>query len=190
MNQSPTPIETGSFERVEILSSKKKIILVLLGTIIVVALGILFAIMPDVFETRRYGLLTTRVAGIGCILIFGFCCIASVKKLFDKKVGLVIDSNGITDNSSGTSVGYIPWKDIIGIEIFIIHGQKIIAILVNNPDEYISRQKNLFRQKTLEWNYNLCGSPISLSANTLICKHNELERILREQYEKYGNHAN
>jgi hypothetical protein len=34
-----------------------------------------------------------------------------------------------------------------------------------------------------------CIVAIRLTTGFLCCKHSELERILREQYEKYGNYA-
>ena len=50
--------------------------------------------------------------GILAILFFGGTGIYGFNKIFDKKAGLIIDANGITDHSNASSVGLIEWNDI------------------------------------------------------------------------------
>jgi hypothetical protein len=170
-------------EKIEFSQSNKIVILMLLMSIIIVITGIWCVIEP--YGSSRYSPLTIRVSGIVNVLIFVFYGVMCIKKLFDKNAGFIVDSSGITDKSSG-SVGYIPWKDIIGIKTFSKHW---IVISVNNPREYINRQKKLYRKKILEENYNNHGSPIVLNTMFWNCKHLELERILKEQYKRYGNNT-
>jgi hypothetical protein len=47
----------------------------------------------------------------------GLCaCYASIK-VFDRRPGLVIDKEGIVDNSSGVAVGRVPWHEITGARV-------------------------------------------------------------------------
>jgi hypothetical protein len=52
------------------------------------------------------------LSGLAGIIFFGFVGFYLLKKLFNKKPGLIISNSGIVDNSSGISVGFIPWSDI------------------------------------------------------------------------------
>jgi hypothetical protein len=63
-------------------------------------------------------------AAIAAILFFGFGIFYFLRKLIDKKPGLIIDDNGIIDNSSAVSVGLIPWSDIEHISTTNVMKQK------------------------------------------------------------------
>src|SRR5690606_33169976 len=107
-------------ENIEIPLSKNKIILLSLGALIFVILGFWLAIDPEnfkvsVFRYRSPELI--RVVGFISIVFFGVCSFFIFKKVFDKKFGLIIDKNGITDNSNATSIGLVKWTDIIGIRV-------------------------------------------------------------------------
>src|SRR5262245_52976861 len=60
----------------------------------------------DPFEVK-----CIAVAGI---LFFGICAVYGCIKLFDDKPGLVIDAEGIVDNSSAAAAGRVPWSDVTG----------------------------------------------------------------------------
>ena len=86
-------------------------------------------------------------------------------KLFDKKPGLILDENGIYDNSGVVSVGFILWKDIESIRIEKIKSTKILIINVHNPKKYIDRS-NRFKKVLLNLNTKLYGTPLLLG-----CQH-------------------
>jgi hypothetical protein len=166
-----------------IFLSKRKSFLILFGAIALVIAGVFLVVNPP----QGYNLIFIRLAGIAAVIFFGVGVIIAFQKLLDKKPGLIIDNTGITDTASGISAGHILWENIIEIKTVEIKKQKIIMVIVNNPDEYISRPKNPFSRQMAEMNYKIYGSPIGISANTLKCKHNELENILQEQIKKWGN---
>ena len=96
--------------KIEIPLSKKKITLLLFAAIAFIAGGIWIAINPERFIPNIFGITNSeiiRICGIVGILFFGAAGIYGIMKLFDKKVGLIIDSNGITDNSNASSIGLI-----------------------------------------------------------------------------------
>ena len=49
-------------------------------------------------------------------------------KIFDSKPGLVIDAEGLIDNSSAAAAGRIPWTDIGGVNVFTMHRQRMLTI--------------------------------------------------------------
>jgi hypothetical protein len=153
---------------VEIPLSKTKMLLMAAGSLAFVAAGFWFVTHPDLrlFGNKPYPLFTYLI-GFAAIAFFGFCAFCLAKKLFDSKPGLVINEEGITDNASGFTFGSIPWTDIENIEMIQIGRQKLIMVLVHNPEEYISRQTNPIMKKMAAMNYSSYKTPISITANTL-----------------------
>jgi hypothetical protein len=167
--------------KIEIQISKSKSLLILSGAIGFVIAGIYFALNPP----QGNNSILIRIIGIATIGFFGFEIIVALRSLFNKNIGLVIDNNGVMDNCSGISAGNIPWENIIEIKDIKIKKQKIFLIMVNNPEEYVEKQRNPFFRKMVEANYKLYGTPIGISANMLKCNFNELKNILQKQFLKY-----
>lgn len=111
---------------------------------------------------------TVRIMGVLGIVLFGAAGVFGIKKLFDKKVGLIIDENGITDNSSALSIGLIEWKDINGIELTQVNSIKFLRIGFKNPEKYISKAKNGIKAKLMKINMNMYGSPIYIPIPLLL----------------------
>src|SRR5262252_1286690 len=52
-----------------------------------------------------------RTIGVIAVLFAVAALIFGIRKLFDKKPGLVLSADGFTDNSSGLAAGFIPWSE-------------------------------------------------------------------------------
>jgi len=102
--------------KIEISLSKNKIFLLAIGSFLFVIAGISLFINSTEFQNHSMRLLrnpmVVKSVGIIGILFFGATGIYGIRKLFDKKVGLIIDKDGITDNSNASSIGLIEW-DVI-----------------------------------------------------------------------------
>jgi len=167
-------------DKIIISLSKSKITLLLTGSIVFVILGILFILHPERFLTIFFkNEEIIRITGFTSVGFFGLCAIFYVIKLFDNKPGLIIDKNGILDNSSGISSGLIPWQDIQDINVLKIVRQKIILIVVSNPEDYIVRQKSGFKRKISRLNYNKYETPVQITANGLKIGFNELLSLIQ-----------
>ena len=172
-------------DKIEIQLSKAKIFLLFIGAAVFVVLGILFIMNPDQFESvifRNPSMI--RIAGIAAVAFFVPCLVFIVKKLFDKKVGLTIDQKGITDNSNGTSVGLIEWSDITNIETVQVASTKILMLKTDKPEKYINRAKNGISKRALKMNHKMYGSPLSIISNSLKIKYDDLERLIKEEFDK------
>ncbi|MDN5202281.1 STM3941 family protein [Fulvivirgaceae bacterium BMA10] len=171
--------------KIEIPLSKMKITLLLIGAIIFIVLGILFILNPQQFTTNLFrSPEIIRIVGIASVSFFGLCLIFIVKKLFDNKIGLTIDHNGITDNTNATSVGLIEWEDITGIEKVQVASTKILMLQTDKPDKYINRGKSWISKRAMQANNNLYGSPLSIVSNSLKMKFEDLEELIRAEFEK------
>ena len=173
-------------KRIEIPLSKGKLIIILIVSIIFVSIGFWFIVRPPLFNNSIFDIPTMLwVSGVSSILFFGFCGVVVVKKLNDKKPGLVIDKTGITDNSTAIAAGHIPWVDIEEIKLVKVFTQQFIIIKVQNPQKYISRQTKSALKKAVEYNYKNYGSPITISEVALKYNFKELETILQNEFKKY-----
>lgn len=169
--------------RIEIPLSKKKIILIFIGSIIFIALGVWFVMKPHTFSSggplRNPALVT--IVGAAAILFFGICALYAVRKLPDSKPGLIIDESGLTDHSGAVSAGHILWTDIIDLSVITIQRQKFILLHVKNPQDYIDRHAGGFKKKMMKLNFKMYGSPISLNANSLKISFEELHKLIAER---------
>lgn len=173
-------------EKIEIPLNKRKLAMLLIGSIAFVAIGFWFVISPPQINNPLFSnQAVLTIAGIASILFFSLCGFIGFKKLREDKAGLIINESGITDNASGVSAGHIPWSDIKEIKITQVFNQKFLMILVNNPNEYISRQTSAIKRKGMKMNYKNYNSPISIPATTLKCNFDELNNILQAQLNKY-----
>jgi hypothetical protein len=170
-------------KNIEIPLKKINIFLILLGSIIFAVTGILLLINPAKYVTVLFrNPVFIFMAGFVSVLFFGFVTFSIMKKLFQARIGLIINDEGIIDNSSGTSIGMVFWKDIEKIEVIEVVNQKFIRIIVKNPNEYVERQTSSITRKIATANYKRYGSPVQISANTLKVKFDELYELLQNNF--------
>ncbi|MCF1713282.1 hypothetical protein L0U88_01410 [Flavihumibacter sp. RY-1] len=169
-------------ENIEIPLSKKKLVLLLAGSLVFVAAGIWFLINPPKINNALFGNPTfILIISIAAILFFGTIAVLIARKLPENKPGLIIDSVGLTDNSGGISAGQILWSDLQNISVIEINRQKIILLEVKNPQDYINRQTSGLKRKLMQLNYNSYGTPLSISSNSLQIEFNELVTLLNNR---------
>lgn len=182
---------TNSHDETIVELSKTKILLALLGAGVFVAVGIYWLSLDEdsIRSQRAFGLLFNNptyvyVVGFLAILLFGLLGLLALRKLFDRKPGLILNSAGITDNASSLSVGLIPWSDVEGVEIFEIQSQKLLIIKVKEPQKYFDRGNSLNRGLN-KGGFN--GNPIGISSITLKISIPELADLIDQYQRKYGN---
>jgi hypothetical protein len=172
-------------ETISIPLSKRKLVLMTAGSWVLVALcgwNILASDGP------ANGWLDRMFSWI-CFLFFGCCGLFAAWKLFDNQPGLLIDSEGIVDNSSGVAVGRIPWAEITGFGISKVFGQKFITISVTSPEKYI-RSKGLVRAWFNSMSMKMTGTPISISENILETNFDGLLNLLTDAGTRFKTPAN
>ena len=169
-------------DRVEIPLSKVKIAVIMFGGILFVAAGFCLFWMAE--RQQEFLPMHMKIAGASLIVFFGTCVLYMIAKMYDDKPGLIIDSKGITDNSSGIAAGLITWESINQIEEKYIKGQRFIAIKVENPKRYIERQSGL-KRILMNMNYKMYETPIYISPNSLKIEYDELWSLLKVKMEEY-----
>jgi hypothetical protein len=181
--------------KVEIALSRTKLAKLLLFSIVFLFLGLWMIIKdPQVSNPVFNSPLVKILASYGSTLMGALGIYYFTKKLFDKGPGLVIDEEGIYDNTSAFKFGLIPWSDISeiferSIQASITSKQHFVTIGLVDPDKYISREKNTLKRKLLEANAKSYGSPIHISTNGLKTNHHDLFKLLSASFENYKRSA-
>ena len=165
--------------RIEIPLSKSKLIKNLLGSIVFVVAGLwLLIFQPSVSNSVFNSPLVKYGGGILAVLFGALGIIYFSKKLTDKKPGLIIDEKGVVDNASAVAAGFIPWSDIDHIETAKVMKQEFLMLIVKNPGDYLSKQKNMLKRKSMEMNLKHYGSPITISTHGLKYDMDQLKIIM------------
>ncbi len=118
------------------------------------------------------------------VAFFGACGIYGMIKLFDQKYGLIINKDGITDNTNASSVGLINWADISSIETKQVMSTKFLLIFIKNPHIYLNRTTGL-KRKLLQANMNMYGTPLSIIANSIKCNFDDLEKLINANFNEF-----
>ena len=167
-------------DRIEIYTSKKKAILGLIGSIIFVALGIWMILDID-------NSLLIRVVGIVSVLFFGLGIFIGIKRLIKSEIALIIDNKGLNVNPKKSLTEFIEWDNIIGFKEIKIKSQRILIIVVKNPEKWIEKETNTFRKKLMRFNLNNYDSPFNIAAASLDISYAELNDKLNRYFKEHKN---
>jgi len=124
--------------------------------------------------------------------VFIFISIFSLVSIYylakEKYAAMYISDEGIIDISTGNRVGTVLWKDVDTIKIMDDLSnlkQKYIVLKVNNPSNYIERESNRSKRRSLELRFQYYGSPICFSNRALDCSFEELKEAVYTKYNAY-----
>jgi hypothetical protein len=167
--------------------SRTKLILMLLGAAVFIALGLAVFAMSDATFASLYPHRSSagvRGAGLVSALFFGLCALVGMRKLLDTRPGLTFNAAGMIDNSSGTGIGFVPWSDITGSQICTMGRYRYVVVKLANPEKYLHAGGRA-RQLLSRMNVQVCGSPIALSSNTLAIDFDDLAGSFDHYFQKY-----
>jgi len=97
---------------------------------------------------------------------------------------VIINEEGILDNSSYIAGGLIRWDDIHNIELYQLAGQKMIGIQLKDPDSYLESQQGLKRQ-LIKINQGMVQAPVNIAQSAL---RMPLVQIYEEMHIRWHSH--
>lgn len=121
----------------------KQLGLTLLGLLMVLVSILLLIIDVNIISTK----ILARIVGLFGTIFFGTCFLFILKNLISPREILIVNHLGITDNSSTTSIGFIPWEYINDAFIIKVLDQEFISLDIKDPDilfKNISASKRWF----------------------------------------------
>nr|WP_281374960.1 STM3941 family protein [Lactovum miscens] len=129
-------------------------------------------------------LLFIILASILLLFIFGII-ILILRKLLNFKPALIISQSGLQDNTNHLKNPIIKWENIIGIGEANHGSQKLILIMVKDPEAFIFSENGSW-QGVYKNSFELYGTPETISISNLQIKDEALIKLLNESLNKYG----
>jgi hypothetical protein len=108
----------------------------------------------------------------------------AIKMLFQNKPGLIINEEGIFENSNIFSIGQIRWKDISGFRVMKIQRHNFLYVMLKNPEKYINSCGPL-KSRLLRASLKVSPSPIAISSTSLNVNFEEMVEIVKNEFENY-----
>jgi hypothetical protein len=165
-------------ECLAIASSKRK----LAGLVVVSATCAAFGVTW--WMAAGASLLGTGVAAV-CVGGLVLCALYGVLRIWDRTPGLVLDRDGIIDNSTGFAAGRVRWDEITDIRFRRIGRQRVVTIDVVDPRRFVERGGAATRL-VKRVNTATLGSPINIPTDGLAISPDALFRELEIFYAAYG----
>lgn len=175
---------TDTVDRTAIPSSKVKLMLMTAGAILFVAVGIWLLGLAD--TQSRYPPAYVKGVAVLTIGFFGLCGLFAFFKLFDGSPGLVLDREGIIDNSSAVAAGRVSWREIRDVQVVSVSGQRFLAFIVTDPEKYLGKG-NPVSSFFAKMNYRMYGTPVFISAHALRVRFEDLEKQIQDFRNRSSN---
>lgn len=168
---------------IEIALSKTKLILLFLAALGFVGLALWFIVMPqEVASASEESPLKILLASYAGLLFFGLGSFYFARKLFDRRPGLILDAQGLTDNSSLLPFGRILWADVEDIGVGELYGQNFVLLKLADPKRFISQEPSWIKRMTFKANLRSYATPTAISANGLKISFAELLPMICEAF--------
>lgn len=119
----------------------------------------------------------TQVVGAAGMLFFGLCGGWILSRLFSHRVSLILDRDGLLDNSSAIPAGKIIWEQISRIGITTVSSQRFLGIDVKERSSLVS-SGSTFRRWVDETNSDITGFPVNIPATTIDRTLEELHDLI------------
>ncbi|PZD92957.1 hypothetical protein DNH61_25485 [Paenibacillus sambharensis] len=160
--------------------STRKLLMLLLGSLVFVAMGLLLMMVGLSEEDGSLGM---TLVGIVTLAFFGACLLYFVYRLFNRKPSLIINDEWIEDNSSYTAGGRIKWEDIREIALYEMMGQRFLGIKLHDEDAYLQRQSG-FKKWLMKVNSGMVQAPVNIPQNGIKMKLEALHDIMAVKLEQ------
>ncbi|MFV0605987.1 MAG: STM3941 family protein [Niabella sp.] len=171
---------------IEVPFNKSRLIRQLIIFTLAMLLFTFMAIRPELFVKTGTGGFVKVVGYIGSF-IFIICTAFVAQKVFNKKPGLILDNEGIVDNSLGVMFAKLYWKQVTAVEQLESEGKYYIRISIKDPEKYIAAEKNPMKRRMLELNYGTLKTPVNIVTERLKINHDELFARIQNLTRDYGS---
>lgn len=127
--------ERTKIEELEIRQNTNGNVLYILGALLLVIGGFIVLFMKyrtfvdmEIFGTSILVFYGFKIIALVGIIFFGYICIYYIKRASEGTPLVIVNKEGIIDNSSAIAVGFIPWENIGKIYIKSTLGNKFIHL--------------------------------------------------------------
>lgn len=134
------------------------------------------------FSVKLHNIITGIISILGSIF-FGSALIYTINSLIKPKPILTINNDGIFDNSTAVSIGFIPWSTIVSFKVEKHSGTKYIGVEVNNTEELL-KTLPLLKKLNVKFNIHTNSAPLLINiGSSCAIECDEVLAILNQQFE-------
>ncbi|MEX2484083.1 MAG: STM3941 family protein [Brumimicrobium sp.] len=169
--------------RTEIYGSKKKTLILILKVSIIFPLAIFVLVISDGQEYMPS--LLAKIAAYGLIFIFISLSLFHLYKLSENSPRIILDSDGITDNTTIASPGHIPWREIRELDVKTIYSTPLLGIALKDPESF-QKPSNFVSRFWLSLNNRISSSFYMITTNNLDIDFDEFAEMARAYHQKYS----
>ncbi|MEI9933816.1 MAG: STM3941 family protein [Ferruginibacter sp.] len=108
-----------------------------------------------------------------------------IKLKFFHNPGIIINEEGIVDNSTIISKRLIRWTEIKDYSAVKTENKKFMLLFIDDPEHFL-KEANRFAKFQMKWNMRKYKTPIRISTVFLQCSFDELKKAILEGMK---NHA-
>ena len=155
--------------------SRMKLVGIFLGASAFVALGVILMMI----ETRRG--LFGKFIGLVTVAFFGAVAVSVLYRMLRPEPAVIINSRGIVDNSSGTSIGFIAWDDIAEVREYRYQNQTFLGIMPKDLDRVLAKLPK-WKRAAIRANLGLGAAPINIPQVVLGVKVSDLVREIELRF--------
>jgi len=98
------------------------------------------------------------VGGVG-LLLFGPATAYLAVRSTRRRAALRLTADGLTDDSSLTAVGFVPWSEVAGVSLERISRATMIGVRLRDPETFIA-SLSWFRRISARTNLRMFGVPV------------------------------
>jgi len=172
-----------SYDRIEIFASKKKSIKVIFYAACLIALSIFVVMISE--DQTMVPVFVAKLIGYLSLLLFIPSVLYLLYRLSDNSPKIILDSSGITDRSSATSAGFIPWKEIKEFQPKKVHSVSLLGIVLKDSD-YFLKSLTPFSRFMNKLNGRLYSSSFLISTDTLEIDFEEFNNLVLAYHKKFS----
>jgi len=165
-------------DRLVIYPSKAKLVLMLLGCLMFVAMVVWIGSSPRFAGFARWKIFVSAYLGVPS---FGAVGVFAALRLVRPKAALELDDIGITDNASAVGAGHLRWAEIDHLVLYRFLGQPLLGIVPVNLSQ-ITLRKGLVCKAVARMNLSLGLPPFNIPQNVLPIKLSDLCSMIEQRY--------
>ena len=127
---------------------------------------------------------------IPLMLFLGWNIRKTWRELTGERPALILDKEGIVDNTHWYSLGRVGWEEVDSIktqELLLIQN---IQVIFKNPNALIQKEKKLLKRLVQSMQLSLKKTPMLLNSRALEISQNELATLLENIDFKNSDFAN
>lgn len=158
--------------------SAKKLIGLAFASMVFVAVGILLIVVGQSEEETPIIMVIIGFISAG---FFGLCLIYCLYRLMNKKASIIINGDGILDNSSYIGGGLLKWSDIQDVVLYEFMGQRFIGLKLHDTERFMAQQSGM-KKALIRMNKRMINMPVNIPQSGVRMPLDQLYVLIRETW--------